>query len=132
MKVKPNKQTHPRRTVTKEKIDKILDRIKLGSAIKHACLRNSVSEHYFYELVNQGICDIEHDVEDTLARYLAVSLNEIQDDEIVSCKSDIRDSDKSHKGAEWILERSYWRYFSSNVPIMELEERMKKLEKENK
>lgn len=122
MEAKPNKKSYPFRTVTQEKIDAILEAIKEGAPNKYAAEANGISESHFYNLINQGICDFNHDVLDSLPARLVVSLRNIEMEEIISCKKDIRVSEKGHRGAEWTLEHAYWRTFSSDGNIRELAE----------
>lgn len=122
MEIKPNKLKKPVRTVTQKTIDAILKDIKRGSPNKHAALANGISEEHFYNMVRQGICDVHYGDLDTMHARMVQSLQKIEMEEIIGCKQDIRISDKGHKGAEWILEHSYWRHFCGDAKLMELAE----------
>lgn len=126
MEIKAGKQYVPR-TVSKEKLKKILNFIKLGSPVKYAAESNQLTKQQFYNIINQGLCDIENDNLDTLPVFLVDSLRTIERDDVIRCLSDIRENDKGHKGAEWILEHKYWREFGANAQIKELSDDIDKL-----
>lgn len=127
MEIKPNKQPYSFKTTTKAKIDAILKDIERGAPNLYAVVANEMSEVQFYNLINQGMCDLQHEKTLTLPAYLVKSLRRIELEEIVSCKSDIRESQKGHAGAQWILERWYWRQFGNNAPAQELAEEIGRL-----
>ena len=127
MEIKQGKMVYPTRKVTRENIDRILHDIRRGSPKKHAAEANLISEAHFYNLVNQGISDINHEVYDSLPAYLVESLRKIEQLEIIDCKSDIRMCPKGHNGAQWILEKVYWREFSGDAKLMELAAEMEQL-----
>lgn len=122
MKVKQDKQVHPLRTITQEKLDRILHDIKNYAPIKYATVANGCCEEHFHTMVKQGIDDLKHDKPDTIHARLAKSLRKIQMEEVVSCLKDIRKAKKGHKGAEWTLEHSYWRTFCADAKLIELAE----------
>lgn len=122
MEIKPDKRPYACTMVTKENLDRIIQDIREGSTNKHAAESNFITEKHFYNLINQGLCDIQHGVYDSLHAYLVQSLREIEKDEIKSCRKDIRKSKKGHKGAEWTLEHAYWRSFCGDAKLMELAE----------
>lgn len=122
MQIKPNKRPYATTKVTRENIDLILDDIKNYAPNKYAAESNGISEPHFYQLVQQGVCDINNGIYDTLHAYLASSLRKIEKEEIMSCKKDIRMSEKGHQGAQWILEHAFWRSFCGDAKLMELAE----------
>lgn len=126
MEIKANKAPYTNRKVTREVIDLILDDIRNLAPNKYAAESNGISEGHFYDLIKQGICDINNDIHDTLHAYLAESLRKIEKEEIMSCRSDIRKSKKGHKGAQWTLEHVYWRSFCGDAKLMELAEEIER------
>ncbi len=126
--IKPNKTPYNFKypNVTQEKIDRILADIKRGSPRKYAAEANQMSEAHFYNLVNQGICDINHGNFDTIHARMVGSLRKIEQEFIISAQDDIRGDKSSHKGAEWMLEHAYWRTFSKDGNLKELAEEMER------
>lgn len=120
MEIKHGKTPYPSTKVTKENLDRIIQDIREGSPNKHAAESNFITEKHFYNLINQGLCDMQHGVYGSLHAYLVQSLREIEKNEIKSCRKDIRKSNKGHKGAEWTLEHVYWRSFCGDAKLMEL------------
>lgn len=128
MEIKLNKRegNYPK-LISQEVIDLILADIKRGSPNKYAAEANGVSEVLFYYWIKQGLLDLTYGL-DTIHSRLVKSLRGIEQEEIVECRSAIKESDKGHRGAEWTLEHVYWRQFSSNAPAIDLNERMERLE----
>ncbi len=114
---------------TEERLQKIMEAIGNGVPYEIAAEANWISPRYLYECIAQGKVDLEHG-DDTPKARLAQGIRDKELKDITSCLSDIREKEKSHKGAEWILERRFWKHFSSNVPTIELNEKMDRLEKE--
>lgn len=108
-------------------LKRILADIKKGSPNKIAAEANGVAESTFYDWIRQGIFDLQHDVESEHAA-LAVSVRAIEQDEIQELRIKAKASDKGHRGAEWTLERAYWRHYSAKIADLEFDERLKKLE----
>ena len=123
---KANKMYRIFRKVDQEMIDDILKDIKLGAPHKHAAEANGLTESMFNALIRQGIVDIQEKLS-TLESNLVVSLRRIEADEIISCKDDIRFNESGHRGAEYILNKVYWRHFGDNAQMRELLEEFKTL-----
>ncbi len=127
MEVKPYKIPHPFRKLNKNLIDTLVDEIFQGSTYRLACECNGISLRIFQVWYQQGLCDIEHDKEDSLCAYLVHSLARVRQKEVIKCREDILSDPKSHKGAEWTLERVYWRDFSSSASVIEFAEVLEKM-----
>lgn len=108
-------------TVTKDKIDAILEDIRAGSPVRYAAQSNCISYSHFKHLVAQGIVDQEHGLQ-TLESSLAASLATIFKNRIIKCQAKIENNKKGHKGAEWILEHAFWREFGSHAEAKQLAE----------
>jgi hypothetical protein len=132
MEIKPNKRKYSLKNLNEKKLNDILNDIKNGSPYKIAAEANGVSDRHFYDMLLQGICDLEHDQNETLYARLAQGLRKIEREEINYCRKAILKQKKGHKGAEWTLEKVYWKYYGVNAAAIEFEERLKKLEHDNK
>lgn len=131
MDIGEKKQCHPPKTFTREKMEMILKDISEGSTRKHAAEANGISERHFYYAIKQGIYDLEQG-EYTIYCELVQRLRKIEQEEIKLCRNNIRDRIKSHKGAEWTLERVYYSWFGSSAQVMEMDERLRLLEQGDK
>lgn len=129
---KPYKRPQSYPKVTQEKLDKILEDLRLGSTNYHAALANGISPAHFYNLIAQGIVDLEFSKPDTMQARLVVSLKAIEQEEVQGCRRDIRNDEKGHRGAEWTLEHAYWRHFSKDSNVKELAEDIERMRAEMK
>ena len=107
--------------ISQERIDAILKDIGEGSTRFHASEANGIAYTTFYFWVKQGQLDIKYGIE-SLNSYLVKALRKIEQDEIKTCRTNIVSSNEGHKGAQWTLERVYWKQFGSHAPITELAE----------
>lgn len=108
-------------------IDAVLSDIKDGSTHDRSCLAHGIAPRTFYYWKNQGECDLENDVYDTLHAYLVQELAKIEQKEIKDCRQQIRMCPKGHEGAQWTLEHVYAKDFGNNAAIKELNEKLDKL-----
>lgn len=131
LEIKPKENCLPR-TFTQEKMQTILNDIKRGSTRKHAAEANGISERHFYYAIKQGTCDIENEQFNTVYAKLVQSLRDIEQNEIIGCREKIMMTDKSHRGAEWTLERVYWQWFGMNAANIDMDERLRRLEQGDK
>jgi hypothetical protein len=106
---------------------KILKDIKRGAPKKIAAEANGICEAHFYDAIKQGLTDLKFGERETRWAKLAESLRSIEMDEIISCKEDIRHSQRGHHGAEWTLEKVYWRHFCGDAKILELAKQVDEL-----
>ncbi len=106
--------------VSEEMIKNILKDISEGSPNKHAAQANGISEKHFYTLLKNGESDLQKNRKETLAARFLMALRAIENIEIKECRKLIRESEKSHDGAEWTLEHAYWRHYSNNAPAKDL------------
>ncbi len=113
---------------TPENRKRILDAISKGAPYKICVEMCGVSDSTFYNWLDIGLKDINDQVDSDHSRFLE-SLREIEFNRITSHLSAIRESDKGHKGCEWELERSFWKYFSSHAQNIEMNDRLEALEK---
>lgn len=105
-----------------ERIDAILKDIAEGSTRFHASEANGIAYTTFFYWIKQGQFDLEHAKEDTIEAKLVKALRIIEQNEIKRCRNNIVDRTKGHSGAQWTLERVYWRQFGPNVEARELAE----------
>ena len=112
---------------TPERTKAILADIAEYVPYKIAAESNGIADSTWYDWLYNGVRDMKLGIESDYTR-LVESLRDIEKDRIKELTKDTRTSEKGHKGAEWVLERVFWKHFSSSVPVMEFEERLLKLE----
>jgi hypothetical protein len=107
--------------------DGIIKDIANGVPYKISCESFGISYSTFRSWLQNATRDQNEGKETIYTQFLS-SLRNVQKNIISNHVSAISESDKGHKGKEWILERSYWQYFSSKAAEMELNERVEALE----
>ncbi len=118
------------RPITKfkpERVEAILNEIKKGIPYVIAAEMHGIHESTFRDWRRNGRRDILEQIDSDYAK-LVRSLREIEGNRIAMNISTIRESEKGHRGKEWELERSFWRYFSAKASEIELNERVEALE----
>jgi hypothetical protein len=111
---------------TPEKVKGIIAAVARGIPIKIAAEARGLHESHFYNFINQGIVDLKEG-DETVNAKLVKSFKTQQENFIAGCLDDIRASEKGHRGAEWTLERSYWKYFSSNSAVVEMQKQLEEV-----
>jgi len=127
-KISADRQKRALKPETPGKIKQILKDISLGSPYKIACEANGLSEVHFYNWVKQGTLDLEADKETPQAEMVK-SLRALEQKEMHRCVALIGVAEKGHRGAEWLLERRFWKYFGQNVGVVELGEQMDEMKR---
>ena len=112
---------------TPDRVKSILTMIGKHIPYKKACLSNGVSERQFYNWIKQGEKDLEEGLE-TEYTALLIDLNSIEALRIEGHLENLKHNENGHKGAQWVLERVFWKYFSPKVGEIDLNERVEKLE----
>lgn len=130
--IKPRSEKKIGRAVdpaTEVKLKKIVADIEMGIPYQIATESNGLSEKHLYNIINQGKIDLE-ECDDTFHARLVQDLRAIEKKSIVSCLADIRPAEKGHRGAEWILERRFWKHFSPNISVMEITKELDEIKKQ--
>lgn len=111
----------------KETVDNILKDISNGVPYQIAAEKWGVHESTFRDWRSKGLLAIKENRHDAYVDMVR-SLREIEAKRITLNISSIRKSEKGHRGKEWELERSFWKYFSAKAGDIELNERLEILE----
>lgn len=96
-----------------------------------AAYANGIHEDTLYEWIKRGKKDIGENLDTPLAKFV-LSLHKIEQKRISGHLSKIRNNVERWQADAWILERKWWKYYSSAAPVLEFEERLKRLESEDK
>ena len=65
---------------------------------------------------------------DTYYSRFLTAVRDIQKNRLKDHLGRVKYADNGHKGAQWILERAYWKYFSAKTAEIELHDRVSELE----
>lgn len=122
MEIKTDKRDHVG-YITEQQLELCLADLRLGVPIKYATESNGINEGHFHSMIRQGMMDWT-EKKDTLNARLAKSLRVIQKDFVMRHMTKILESEKGHKGAEWTLERLYWRVFSKSAEVLDLQQQI--------
>lgn len=112
-----------------EIVDKILDKISKHIPYKVACLSSGVNEKSFYLWKEKGEKDLLENKDTPHAKFVE-RLSEIEANRMEYHINQLQYQENGHKGAQWVLERVYWKYYSPKVAEIELNERVEALEKQ--
>lgn len=94
---------------------------------KFAAESNGIALSTLQIWIENGLRDIREGKKETNYAQFLVSVRKIEKDRVKRHLSNIGSDGKSHRGSEWILERSFWKQFGKAAEI-ELNERVEKLE----
>lgn len=114
---------------TPERVQAILKDIEDEIPYRQAALSNGVSEQGFYKWIEKGEAELHAGIQ-TEHTQLVEAINTIEKKRIKDHMDRIKFSPKGHDGSKWILERRYWKQFSSYLINKEINERLDKLERE--
>lgn len=112
-----------------ERVAKILDSISKGVPYKIAAEANGIADATFYDWMAKGSRDLREDIVSDYAQMVE-AIREIEQKRIIKNQQNIEESPDGHEGAKWVLERVFWKYFSSKAIELEVNERLEKLERE--
>ena len=107
--------------------DAILKDLKDEIPYEIACESNGVSYNTFCTWLANGKRDQLAGKRTYYSQFLE-AVRKIQKERLKGHLGNISESDKGHKGSEWILERAYWKYYSSKTAEIEINERLDALE----
>jgi len=95
---------------------------------KYAAESNGVALSTLMSWIQYGERDIKEGKENSNYAQFLSSIRKIEKERIKRHLSNINSNEKSHRGSEWTLERSFWKHFSSKTSELELNERVENLE----
>ena len=107
--------------------DAILKDIEDEVPYELACESNGVGYTTFRLWIANGARDVENGKNSYYAQFLK-AIRDIQKKRVTKHLKNVKISEGGHKGAQWMLERAYWKYFSPNIADIELNERVQALE----
>lgn len=90
---------------------------------------NGISERTLFNWLEEGMRDIESDVDSEYARFLQ-SIKKAEMQKVMEHTDIIAARPERWQADAWLLERRWYKYFASSVPVIELNERLERLEGE--
>lgn len=112
-------------------VNNILQSIGDGVPYQISAEAAGVHRSTFEKWVKKGMQDISQGIESDHASMVG-ALREIEKNRIKNAMQNIQSNEKGHRGYEWSMERSFWKYFSSHAQNIEMNDRLEKLEKGSK
>lgn len=92
-----------------------------------ACESNGVAYPTFKNWLVNGKRD-QLEGKTTYYSQFLTAVRDIQKNRLKKHLSNVKVAENGHKGAQWILERAYWKYFSAKTAEIELHDRVSELE----
>lgn len=112
---------------TPERLAAILADIKDRIPYELAAESNGIRERTLYRWINQGWDELEADLETPLASFCQ-DLKKVEKERIKEHYKKLENNAERWQSDAWILERRWHKYFSPNVQIKEMDERLKNIE----
>jgi hypothetical protein len=88
---------------------------------------NGVAYPTFKLWITNGKRDLLEGKTTYYSQFLS-AVRDIQKNRVKKHLGNVKDAENGHKGAQWILERAYWKYFSAKTAEIELHDRVSELE----
>lgn len=105
----------------------ILQDLREEIPYKFAAESNGIPLCTFMSWLRYGLEEIKNGKSEARFAQFLLSVRKIEKERIKRHLNNIGEDGKSHRGSEWILERSFWKYFGK-VAEIELNERVEALE----
>lgn len=110
-----------------EKIKAILADIEKHIPYKYACESNGIAESTFYFWLQKGVKYAADNIEDEHTKLLE-SVRTVEKKRMAKHLDKVEKSNKGSHGAQWLLERVFWKHFGGNAAAMEMNKRLELLE----
>lgn len=114
---------------TLERRQAILESISNRIPYVLAAQANGISEETFYSWLRQGYIDQEQGIESDYAVF-SESVKKTEQEKIEKHLECIDSMPERWQAQAWILERRWWKLFSSAAPVIEFEKRLSRMEEE--
>lgn len=126
--IKPAPEPDGRPTkFTPERCLEIIKAISRRVPYQLAAEANGISRRTLFYWMEEGARDLEENIDSDFARFLH-SIKKAEMEKIVEHMDNIAEKPDRWQADAWLLERRWYKYFSSSVPVIELNERVSRLE----
>lgn len=117
----------PEIELTDEEFEAVLAALQKGSPLRHACVSNGVHWKNFSNEIFSGLDQLEFGIKDSQSSKRAQALYKMERHVMQSCLEQIRYNENGHKGAQFYLERLYWRDFSGDARVLQMADELEEL-----
>ncbi len=112
---------------TPERRQAIIDAIANSIPYEYAAEANGIAESRLYEWLKRGTEDRDKGIDSDYAKFReAVKKAELA--RITKHINKINSGDDKWTCDAWMLERRWWKHYSKSAPILDFEQRLKKME----
>lgn len=112
---------------TPERRQAIIDAVSKAIPYEYAAEANGISEGRLYEWLLQGKRDRESGIDSDFSQFHE-DLKKAEAERINRHLKKIDDGNDKWVCDAWILERRWWKHYSKSAPILDFEQRLKKME----
>jgi transposase-like protein len=113
---------------TPERRDAILQSIRNRIPYELAAEANGIGERTLYEWIEKGQNHLLNEIDSDFANF-AQSIKKVEQENIIQHLLIINGMPKNWQAHAWILERRWWKYFSSNPAIIDFQKQLDHLKK---
>jgi hypothetical protein len=112
---------------TPERLNGILTAISKRVPYELAAEGNGICEDTLYDWINTGKRDRAAGIDSVLAKF-SEDIKNTEMKRVIYHLESIDEKPKNWQADAWILERRWWKHFSSSAPVVEFEKRLRKME----
>jgi transposase-like protein len=112
---------------TPERRAAIIDDIAHGVPYILAAEANGITEECLYQWMRHGKADYEADIKSDFAEFFQ-AIKEVERNKLRLHLGKVSENVERWQADAWLLERKWWKHFSSQVPVLDFEERLKAIE----
>ena len=115
------------RKLDPERIEGLINSISRGIPVPIAAPANGIGEATYYNWLVTGLNDLSNNIDSALSQF-AQRVKSVQQAKIDRHMSAIDSKPERWQADAWILERSYWKYFSPSAAVVDFEKRLAMIE----
>lgn len=126
----PEPQGRPSK-FTSERCADIIKAISRRAPYALAAEAAGISERTLFYWLEEGAKDLSQNIDSDYARFLQ-SIKKVEMQKIIEHTDIIAARPERWQADAWLLERRWYKYFGASVPVIELNERLERLEEDSK
>lgn len=116
---------------TPERCAEIIAAISRRAPYSLAAEASGISERTLFYWLDEGANDLDNNIDSDYARFLQ-SIKRAEMQKVMEHTDIIAARPERWQADAWLLERRWYKYFGASVPVIELNERLERLEGEPK
>lgn len=114
---------------TPERCADIISAVSKRVPYQLAAEANGISERTLFNWLEEGAKDLDANIDSEFARFLQ-SIKRAEMQKVMEHTDIIAARPERWQADAWLLERRWYKYFGASVPVIELNERLERLEGE--